>query len=542
MAYAPLWPVTKEAGTRSAYDEGDILSNLLDPTNLSPEDTATLLATVAAAGLMSELPASKVIVGDEIEYTESKKIGLPKDMPLRRAYEILKRVEADQETEVATERKFNYRPMDGAVACANVMRRTFGITFGERIMSFFRNDPPQLLQVPVGIDETVEVPWGRVSIPTMPGTTLFIGKGTHNEYGTVFAVNASYPKKYTKEIKKFLADIDTELKTNSIYRGKAVIGVGEQPEFMDLSTFKSAEIVFADEVEDILNGTVWSVITHRERLKEEGVKIKHAALLEGPYGCGKTSALLMTAELAVANGWTYIKVRPGENVNEALKLARLYTPAVVSIEDIDNEASTAEGGEVSKLLESFDGITSKGAEVVVVLTTNHLDRVHKGMLRPGRLDAVVRIAELDRGGVERLVKAVIPQNRLASDVDFDEVHAAMQIEVNGEKHGFFPAFVKEALDRAKRVAISKSNGDDYVLDTYALVTAAKSLHTQLRTMIDADEGQPKPIFDTVFRTAVRDEVGAALHGQYLVDGGEADYEHPDRNWQIRVDSQVKSTN
>lgn len=514
-------------------------STIIPPTG---SETQALLAAFSAAGLAGELPASQVIVGDEIEYHDNPKIVLPRSMSLGRGIKILERVRDDQDTEVQTNRTFRYRPMDGAVACANVMRRTFGITFGERIVSFFRNDPPQLMQVPISTDETVEVPWGRVSIPTMPGTQLHIGRATDTEYGIVFGISATYPKKYTREVKKFIADVEQELKTNSIYRGKAVMGVGEQPEFLDLTTFRSEEIVFSDEVEDVLNGTVWSILRHRDRMKREGVRIKRAALLEGPYGCGKSSALLMTAELAVANGWTYIKVRPGENVNEALKLARLYTPAVVSVEDIDNEASTAEGGEVSRLLESFDGISSKGAEVVVMLTTNHLERVHKGMLRPGRLDAVVRIAELDRGGVERLVKAVVQQDRLAPGINYDEVYNAMSIETPDGSggtitHGFFPAFVKEALDRAKTVAIANStDAEGYRLDTFALVTAAKSLHTQLKTMINADEGQPKPVFDNLIRTVVRAEAEHALHGAQVVDLGEHDDAYPDRNYSLRVEA------
>lgn len=488
----------------------------LNPTNLSKEDTAVLLAMAVANGLTADLPASKVIVGDEIEYHKGKKIGLPDDMSLKKARDILTRVEKDQETEVSQGKEFKYRPYDGAVACARVMRRTFGITFGERMRSFFGDSPPQTLSVPISVTETEEVPWGLVSIPTMPGTQLQLAATRSEEYGPVFYIGATYPKKYTKEIKEFFRDIEKELKTNSIYRGKAVVGTGDKPEFLDMSGFKSAEIVFADEVEEILNGTVWGVLKYRDQLKKEGVRIKRAALFHGPYGCGKTSALQMTAEVAIANEWTYIKVKPGEDVNDALKLARLYTPAVVAIEDIDNAASTAEGGAVSRLLETFDGITSKDAEVVVVVTTNHLELVHKGMLRPGRLDAVVEIAELDRGGIERLIKAVVAKDRLSPGVDYDQVYAAMSIVVkdpstNEERNfGFFPAFVREALERAKTVAIADNEGKaDYVLDTHSLRVAAKSLHTQLRTMIFAEEGQPKPVFDQLLRNTIREEAYTA---------------------------------
>lgn len=104
-----------------------------------------------------------------------------------------------------------------------------------------------------------------------------------------------------------------------------------------------------------------------------------------------------------------------------LRTARLYQPAVVFIEDIDYRANNGESDAVTELLEAFDGITSKGGELQIVMTTNHLDRIHKGMLRPGRLDAVVHIGALDRNGVERLCRVVIDESHLDKEVDFDAV-------------------------------------------------------------------------------------------------------------------------
>jgi transitional endoplasmic reticulum ATPase len=38
------------------------------------------------------------------------------------------------------------------------------------------------------------------------------------------------------------------------------------------------------------------------------------------------------------------------------------------------------------------------------MTTNHKDEIHKGMLRPGRLDAIIEIGAMDRPGVEKLAR------------------------------------------------------------------------------------------------------------------------------------------
>ena len=49
-----------------------------------------------------------------------------------------------------------------------------------------------------------------------------------------------------------------------------------------------------------------------------------------------------------------------------------------------------------RLLEMLDGITSKGKEVIGLFTTNHLSRIQKGALRPGRVDAREIVRELER--------------------------------------------------------------------------------------------------------------------------------------------------
>jgi transitional endoplasmic reticulum ATPase len=465
-----------------------------------------------------DIPASAVVTGDEVEFHDDPKILLPREMSFRKAHSVLERVEEYSETVVSHGKTYKYRPYDGAVATATIMKAKFGISFGEAKYTFFGKQPPETISVPTSVHETVEVPWGLVSIPAMDNTQFEIGQAKSGEHGLVFRLTASYPKKYERVIKEFFEEVAQQLKDHSIYRGKAIIGTGN-PEFLDLSTFRPNEVVFADEVQKVLEGTIWSVLKYTKELRSEGVKIKRAGLMHGPYGCGKTSALQNTALIAVDNGWTYIKAGVGQDINEAMRTARLYAPSVLAVEDIDISASTSEDGEVTKLLETFDGITAKGADMVVVMTTNHLERIHKGMLRPGRLDAVVEIGELDRSGIERLIKAVVAKKRLAPDVDYDKVFEAMKVSVDhgdGIKivHNFYPAFVRESLERAKTVAISLAGGStDYVLDTEALVVAATSLHSQLKIMLVADEGERKPLLEQVMKGMVQN----AMHDAKLVD-------------------------
>jgi transitional endoplasmic reticulum ATPase len=451
------------------------------------------------------------ITGDEVKFHDGTDIILPNGMTYQRAFNILDRMHRDSETVITWNETFNYRPDDGAYATAQVIRDRYGMSFGEVTYSMWGANPPETKTITTSYGVKEQVPWGHISIPSLPGLEMYLSYNRHRDYGLVFQINAEGPKKYKDEVKAFFAAIEQYLKTSSIYRGQAVVG-SDELEFLDLSNFKANEIVFSSHASALMENTVWSPIRNAALLREEGVPLKRAVLLHGPYGTGKSSAGLITAQIAIQNGWTFLSARAGrDEVEDVLRTARLYGPAVVFIEDIDVEASTAEDDEVTALLDAFDGITAKGAELIVVMTTNHLERIHKGMLRPGRLDGIVEIASLDRVGVEQLIKAVVPAEKLDLNTNFDTVYGAMD--------GFFPAFVREALDRAKIHAINRLQSRQYTLNTEDIVAAAETLNEQLKALHDAEEGERRPTMDTV----VGDIVGRTIHGSQLIRNSGGDF-------------------
>jgi len=177
---------------------------------------------------------------------------------------------------------------------------------------------------------------------------------------------------------------------------------------------------------------------------------------------------------------------------------------VVWYEDIDIVAKGKSNEQVSRLLDSLDGITNKGVEILAGFTTNHIEEIQKGVLRPGRLDSVIHVGELDNEGFEKLTKSVIPA-QLRGEIDYVKVAEAM--------HGYLPAFAKEAMDRAIRYSISRNHGTPDVINTQDLVNAADGLRTQWQLMHDANEGVPVSTLDGVFRGVIED----ALHGTMVAD-------------------------
>lgn len=461
---------------------------------------------------LAGLTDDPIITGEEVEYNSTGKISLPEGMTFSRAMQVFQRLHDDAETETEFFREFNYRPNDGAVATSRVLSNKFGMVLGEAIdMGFFGIRRPESRTVYIDHDAKVQVPWGRISIPSLEGVELDLCQSHHD--GALFHIHGYAAKKHKATIESIFDAIEEELRTNSIYRGKALSGSGTL-EFLDVNRFNSGEIVFSQSVTEQLEAGVWAPIRYTEAFREEGLRTKRTALLYGPYGTGKSSAGLMTAQIAIANGWTFLSAKPGEDdISDVLATAKLYEPAVVFIEDVDTQTSSSDDDEVAELLDAFDGITAKGGDLVIVMTTNHQERIHKGMFRPGRLDSIIEINSLDRESVERLIKVVVPAGKLDQNVDFDAVYQTME--------GFYPAFVREAVERAKTFAVSRGMGArNYVLTTDDLSKAAMSLHPQLAVLNGAGEGEKQPELEAALGTVVRRAAQHGMHGARLEMGND----------------------
>ena len=99
----------------------------------------------------------------------------------------------------------------------------------------------------------------------------------------------------------------------------------------------------------------------------------------------------------------------------------------------------------------IDGISSKGTEIMVVLTSNHVEKINRAMLRPGRLDAVITITAPDQQAVKRLIRLY---GRELVDPN-DELELASAVLT-----GQIPAIIRECTERAKLYAIGRSDDDN----------------------------------------------------------------------------------
>ena len=462
------------------FDAGALTREFMETWARENAPKATEQAKTAKAVLAALDALGGQAVGEDSLVFEGTRFILPASMDgdVAGAVKYLQNWDKQQNTKFRFSRSFRNRPYDGAAAFERAMKRVFGTSgIGKEIKSFFGTNPPEYVTIASGPDSTVQVPWGLIEFS--PLEAQFMLEYTRdNDFGYVFALGVEAPRRHRKRVEGFFAVVEDELARGSLYKGKAITSDDLEPKFLDTSKVDPAKVIYKQEVLTQLDVNMWAPLKYTQALRDTNVPLKRAVLVEGPNGTGKTLSGLLTAKMAVENGWTFILVRAGEDPLEALKTARVYAPAVVWVEDLDVIAS-ADGDardrkKISKVLDVLDGLQGKGSEVMAGFTTNFVEKLDKGVLRPGRLDAVIHIAELDAAGYEKLVRALTPEKLLDPAVDMAAVTAAYE--------GFLPAFAAEAVQRAVRYSIARNAGKPDVITTDDLVNAARGMRDHLSLM------------------------------------------------------------
>lgn len=448
---------------------------------------------------------------DTIARHTSPKIVLPEEMEYETAISVITKKQKDEEQAYEISRSYNYRPYDGARAVAAVLKDHFGWTVGMPVRTLFGTNPPQLVDIDVDVDKREQIPWGRLQLVHFRDGYIDLGAERHKDYGLIFKVSAMVRRKYRAEIEGVFRLIEEYLRADSIYRGK-VITASETPEFIDVSQIDFDDVIYTQQVMEDLETFIWANIDYPQKLRDMGQLGKRVTIVYGTYGVGKTLAAYLTGKRCLiqrekVNGEyvTCIICRPGiDNWQYAMQIAGLYGRAVIIIEDADLLVDPHNAQNISAMLEQFDGLVTKGRDITLVMTTNHIDKIHKGMLRPGRIDGVIEIGFMDEDGVERLAKRVLG-DLLEADINWHNVFESMA--------GYTPAYVREVLDRSLRRNIVRNKGELSKISEHDLVGAANNLRPQLALMEGAPEAKERIGLDGAFRGLVDQAVNEAVEEQ-----------------------------
>ncbi len=422
-------------------------------------------------------------------------IRVPPTMDFEDAIRVLTDVQKHAEAEEQFHEFIECQPNDGLVAFNDAMNQEFGKVMGATIKTFFGDIPPQYVRVPVSHKHAVEVPVGKIQVPGLNIEIFIEPRNNPDPAQTGVVLHCKTKRKFLPLIRRIAAITKARLVTHSIYKGKAINNAFE---FLDLEQFREDLVVFPNGVKEQMEANIWTPIKQAAACASNGINLKRGILMYGPYGTGKTLTGLITARRAVENGWTFINVKPGQDFRQALVTARRYQPAVVFVEDIDNATQGGRTGDLNQILETFDGLVTKSNQVMVILTTNHIEKIHRAMLRPGRLDALIEVKDYDKEALCRFIRIQAHdrsgQSLLEGELDEDRIFEAGR--------GFVPAFLTEAVGRAKLYAISRgADADNVRLVSEDIEAALVQMRLQWNIMNETAVVEKAPI-DTHLTTLV----------------------------------------
>ncbi len=202
-----------------------------------------------------------------------------------------------------------------------------------------------------------------------------------------------------------------------------------------------------------------------ELFKKVGIQPPKGILLYGEPGTGKT---LLAKAVASSTNSTFIEVVGSELVQkfigegaklvkEIFQLARNKAPSIIFIDELDSlaakrmEIGTSGEREVNRtfmqLLAEIDGFKHLG-NVKVIGATNRRDILDPAILRPGRLDRLIKIGVPNKEGREEIFKIHTKNMKIDKKFNLNKI-------INAMEH-FSGAEIKAVCTEAGYFAIRKN--------------------------------------------------------------------------------------
>jgi len=173
---------------------------------------------------------------------------------------------------------------------------------------------------------------------------------------------------------------------------------GEQWHLADTKPRRSLDSVVLDEgVARRLHDDVHEFFDRRDWYARLGIPWRRGYLLYGPPGTGKTSVAYALAGELRLKLCTLSLTNPKLNDHTLADLLQRTPPrSLILIEDIDaffharDKQDARIAVSFSGLLNALDGVAAQEGRIVV-LTTNHRERLDAALIRPGRIDVEVEL-------------------------------------------------------------------------------------------------------------------------------------------------------
>ncbi|MEG0452329.1 MAG: ATP-dependent zinc metalloprotease FtsH [Coprobacillus sp.] len=228
---------------------------------------------------------------------------------------------------------------------------------------------------------------------------------------------------------------------------------------------KFTDVAGADEEKEELTELV-EFLKNPKKFVNMGAKIPRGVLLVGPPGTGKT--LLARAVAGEANvpfysisGSEFVEMFVGVGagrVRDMFKKAKQTAPCIIFIDEIDavgRQRGTGVGGghdereqTLNQLLVEMDGFSGNEG-IIILAATNRADVLDPALLRPGRFDRQIQVANPDKKARAEILRVHARNKKFAPDVNFENVAQRTP--------GFSGAELSNVLNEAALLAVRQGH-------------------------------------------------------------------------------------
>jgi hypothetical protein len=322
------------------------------------------------------------------------------------------------------------------------------------------NRPMDTIDITLADGTRKKVPYGDIELPDM-GEDALIQIGYSRDH-KLLHVRGKCQFRFNSLIDKIIGRTKELLNTDSIYRNQtfeinAAVNNG-QPTIIPLDSIEKEVMILSEETEGALS-PLKARIHHADQCKANGIPIKFGAILEGPYGTGKTLLAFKLAKEANANNFAAIYLKSPELLADTLRMAKTLDKnghgIIVFCEDIDQVTSGTRNASLQDILNTLDGGDTKDMNVIALFTTNHLESIDPTFLRGKRIGTIISMGFLDSNTAEKYVRSFCQGIELEGD--FSPVYDLIG------KSNIAPAFMAEIIENVKSTMVIR--GDKRVTAT-----------------------------------------------------------------------------
>lgn len=174
-------------------------------------------------------------------------------------------------------------------------------------------------------------------------------------------------------------------------------------------------VILRDGVMESLAADALKFLSSRQWYRERCIPWRRGYMLHGEPGCGKSSiAHALASHLGLNVAILSLSSVVGDGHLRELMLA-LPARTLLLIEDIDSAFAQRDGDDAkqitfSGLLNAIDGIAAAEGRLLV-MTTNHIDKIDPALRRPGRSDVEVLIELADVEQARRMFLRFFPHQQ-----------------------------------------------------------------------------------------------------------------------------------